>query len=167
MQLVVLAISLAVMALIALSFISAARAAALPEVAPGTDPETRRRRIILGLAAFGLIVTVLSLRPWPHAIPGTAAVINVSGGQFYWEIDTDTVPLGEPVAFHAHTVDVTHGFGVMDAGGTILFQSQAMPGYVNRVSHTFETPGTYRVVCLEYCGIAHHDMLNEFTVAAR
>ncbi len=144
MQLIVLAISLVAMALIAFTFLSAARAATLPAVVPRTDPEARRRRVILGLAALGVIVTLLSLRPWPHTIPGTAAVVNVSGGQFYWEIDTDTVPLGEPVAFHAHTVDVTHGFGVMDPAGTILFQTQAMPGYVNQVSHTFETPGTYR-----------------------
>ncbi|GAB4300406.1 MAG: hypothetical protein Kow0058_15760 [Roseovarius sp.] len=115
-----------------------------------------------------MVVSVLSLRPWPHAAQAGAAegrTVNVSGGQWYWEIDTERLPLGVPVTFLARTVDVTHGFGVMDPSGRILFQVQAMPGYVNRVAWTFAEPGTYRVVCLEYCGVAHHDMITEFTVA--
>ncbi len=123
--------------------------------------------MIVMLAVIGAIVSVASLRPWPHAVAATAlAAVNVSGGQWYWKIDTDTVPLGQTVAFNVHTMDVTHGFGVMNAAGRMLFQTQAIPGYVTRMDYTFDTPGEYRVVCLEYCGVAHHDMLNTFTVAA-
>ena len=86
----------------------------------------------------------------------------MTGAQWYWEIDKAEVPLGKPVVFNAHTQDVTHGLGVVDSDGRILFQAQAMPGYVNQVQYIFSRPGTYRVVCLEYCGLAHHDMLSEF-----
>jgi cytochrome c oxidase subunit 2 len=48
----------------------------------------------------------------------------------------------------------------------LLFQVQAMPGYVNQVEYVFDKPGTYHVVCLEYCGVAHHAMTAEFTVVA-
>jgi cytochrome c oxidase subunit 2 len=54
----------------------------------------------------------------------------------------------------------------MDASGRLLLQVQAMPGYVNQVQYTFDTPGTYHVICLEYCGVAHHAMAADFTVAA-
>jgi cytochrome c oxidase subunit 2 len=37
-------------------------------------------------------------------------------------------------------------------------QTQAMPGYMNRLRVTFDQPGTYTVLCLEFCGMAHHRM---------
>jgi len=45
--------------------------------------------------------------------------------------------------------------------------SEPMPGYINKLRYTFTTPGTYRVLCLEYCGVAHHEMAADITVAAR
>jgi cytochrome c oxidase subunit 2 len=41
-----------------------------------------------------------------------------------------------------------------------------MPGYTNVIRYTFTTPGTYRVRCLEYCGLGHHTMVTQFTVTA-
>lgn len=165
MQMTVLALSLVLMAAVAWAFISAARAAGNGSVA--TNTESRRKWLIVGLAAVGVVVTALSLRPWPLAVAPTSAVVNVSGGQWYWEIDTDKVPLGKPVAFNAHTVDVNHGFGVMNDAGRLLFQVQAMPGYINQVEYTFNNPGAYHVVCLEFCGVGHHDMATDFTVASK
>lgn len=163
MQITVLAISLILMAFIAAQFWAAARSA------PGATPpgaEAKRTMLIAGLAALGVIVSVASLARWPHAIDAAATTtVNVSGGQWYWEIDAEAVPLGAPVVFNAHTTDVTHGFGVTDDAGTILFQTQAMPGYVNQVQYTFDKPGTYHVICLEFCGLAHHEMITDFTVA--
>jgi len=164
MQMIVLSISLILMAILAWVFLSAARAAGSGAAVERAEP--RRTQLIIGLVVVGVLVTVASLRPWPLAVAGEAAVVNVSGGQWYWEIDTEALPLGQPVAFNVHTVDVTHGFGVMDGSGRMLFQTQAMPGYVNQVEYTFDAPGAYQVVCLEYCGIAHTDMITEFTVAA-
>jgi len=164
MQMVVLALTLVLMGAVVLAFVAAVRAAGRGVVSAST--ESRRGWLIAVLLVVGVVVSVLSLRPWPHAVAATVAVVNVSGGQWYWEIDAAAVPLGKPVAFNVHTVDVNHGFGVMDPSGRMLFQIQAMPGYVNQVEYTFDTPGTYRVVCLEYCGLAHHEMLTEFNVAA-
>ena len=55
--------------------------------------------------------------------------------------------------------------GVYDADYRLIFQVQAMPGYLNRVQHTFEKPGTYQVLCMEFCGVGHHDMTAKFTVS--
>jgi cytochrome c oxidase subunit 2 len=43
-------------------------------------------------------------------------------------------------------------------------QTQAMPGYVNKLYHTFTKPGKYQILCMEYCGAAHHFMVTEFEV---
>lgn len=165
MQLTALAISLVLMAVIATAFLAAVRASGSGEASEGV--ERRRNMLILAMTVIGVGVTVVSLRPWPHAAQGgevPGPVINVTGGQWFWEIDTESVPQGVPVTFFAHTSDVTHGFGVTDDQGRLLFQVQVMPGYVNRVAWTFDSPGTYHVICLEYCGVAHHDMMTEFTV---
>jgi cytochrome c oxidase subunit 2 len=47
----------------------------------------------------------------------------------------------------------------------IVAQTQAMPGYTNILRYTFSQPGTYQVLCLEFCGLAHHDMKAEIAVA--
>lgn len=166
MQMTVLAISVVLMTLIGLVFIAAIRSGGRAPAAENV--ERSRWGLILGLLAIGVVITVASLRPWPQAVALTAetATVNVAGGQWYWEIDTTDLPLGVPVVFNAHTLDVTHGFGVMNTAGKLLFQVQAMPGYVNQVQYVFDEPGEYNVVCLEYCGLAHHDMITEFTVAA-
>lgn len=167
MQITVLTLSLLLMALIAIAFISSVRAAGRGEPVP--HGERLRTQLLVGMLVVGIVVSVASLWTWPHAVSAAQAstTVNVSGAQWYWEIDTDTVPLGTPVVFNAHTIDVTHGLGVADAAGHMLFQTQAMPGYVNKVEYVFTEPGTYRVVCLEYCGVGHHDMLTEFTAVAR
>jgi cytochrome c oxidase subunit 2 len=41
-----------------------------------------------------------------------------------------------------------------------------MPGYINVLRYTFNEPGVYRVLCLEYCGVAHHEMTADIKVAA-
>ena len=41
-----------------------------------------------------------------------------------------------------------------------------MPGLEGPTSliHTFKDAGTYTIRCLEYCGLAHHEMLDEIVV---
>lgn len=166
MQTVVLTITLILMALVALVFLSAARAAQ-SEAGPG-DPEKKRSLLVWSLAIVGIAVTGMSLYSWPHAVAaeGEAVTINATGGQWYWEIDRQEVPAGSRVVFNLHTEDVNHGFGIVDPSGRLLFQTQAMPGYVNRVEHVFTEPGEYAVLCMEFCGVGHHDMIDEFEVVA-
>lgn len=167
MQANVLLISLVLMAIVALLFIFAVKASGRP--ATKVPTERNRTRLIYAMLAAGVVISSTSLTPWPHAVEANgkdAVIVNVTGAMWFWEIDRETVPLGVPVVFNARTTDVTHGFGVMDEQDQLLFQTQVMPGYVNQVEHIFAKPGTYRVVCMEYCGVAHHAMTNQFTVAA-
>jgi cytochrome c oxidase subunit 2 len=128
----VLLISLVLMAVVAGFFISAVRASRKPEA--GAPREVVRTCFIYALLAVGVIVTAVSLRPWPHAISaanGPSATVNVTGAMWYWEIDRETVPLGVPVIFNARTTDATLGLGVLYSLYPVLFHRLAMPGYVN------------------------------------
>jgi len=64
------------------------------------------------------------------------------------------VPADEEVTFHVASGDVTHGFHVV---GTNV-NTMVIPGQVAEMTVEFDEPGTYYVVCHEYCGSGHHDM---------
>ncbi len=166
MQLIILAISLALMAAIAWFFIDTVGKS--QEAATEIDLAKRRSPLIWSMAIAGAVITVASLWSWPHAVSASDDIVtvNATGGQWYWNIDVEEVPANRTVVFNAHTEDVNHGLGVYGPDGRLHVQVQAMPGYVNRVEHVFEEPGLYQVLCMEFCGIAHHDMIAEFNVVA-
>lgn len=164
MQSVVLTVSLVLMAVVAFLFWRAVAASSRkPSEGSGAGLRTP---LIWGLAIIGVFVALGTLREWPHAVASEGLVVKVTGGQWYWEIDTQELPLGQPVTFHVTSQDVNHGMGVYNADKRLIFQAQGMPGYVNKISYTFDEPGTYQVLCMEFCGLAHHNMMHEFTVVA-
>jgi len=117
------------------------------------------------LLLVGLPITIWLFRENPYTAQAAAPqVINATGYQWYWDLDRDEVAAGTPVEFHVASADVNHGFGIYDEGGTLVAQTQAMPGYVNRLTHVFDAPGTYQILCLEYCGLVHHSMIAEILV---
>jgi cytochrome c oxidase subunit 2 len=91
-------------------------------------------------------------------------VVDVRAQQFAWTIAPASVKAGESVEFRLTAADVTHGFGVYDPHGKFLFQVQVIPGRATRLRHTFHEPGTYEVLCLEFCGAGHHLMESHFEV---
>ena len=93
-------------------------------------------------------------------------VIDVVGHQWYWTLSSNEVTLGRPVEFRVTSADINHGFGVYDQNMHLVGQTQAMPDYTNKLQLIFRKEGTYKVLCMEYCGIAHHNMLAEITVVA-
>ena len=164
----VLVISLALMAVVAASFWWVVRnsGADATQVRSAARVESYRSGLFWALVALGLAVTVATLRPWPYdaSAANDAVTVTAAGSQWSWEIAPHDVPVGRPVIFKVTSNDVNHGFGVYDSDGTMLFQTQAMPGYVNQVRYTFTNPGKYRVLCMEYCGLVHHDMVDEIDV---
>jgi cytochrome c oxidase subunit II len=122
--------------------------------------------LVLGPA---MIYTLLDL-PYgashAHAnASGTPAVsIEAKGFQWRWELSRNQVPVGQPVEFHVTSEDINHGFALYDPEMRLVAQTQAMPGYTNKLNYTFDKAGTYKVLCLEYCGIAHHNMITEIKV---
>lgn len=121
-----------------------------------------------------LIVTIVVLLgitlgstaiPYPDTKKGEPdLVVKVTGRTWSWQLSQTTLPVGKDIEFAVAAADVTHGFGIYNSDGQILTQVQAMPGYVNRLRYTFEETGVYKVLCMEYCGVAHHNMITELNV---
>jgi cytochrome c oxidase subunit II len=122
-----------------------------------------RGRIFWLSIVAGAVITFATLTEWPisgHAVaagkPDT--VIRAVGQQWRWTLDRDSVRVGELVEFQVTADDVNHGFAIYQGKSRIIAQAQAMPGYVNKLQVRFAEPGEYEVLCLEYCGLAHHGM---------
>jgi cytochrome c oxidase subunit II len=128
-----------------------------------------RKRWLAILVVVGVIVVGISLFDLPYASGGAGArtVVKVTGVQFVWSLQPDTVPVGTRVRFDVTAVDVNHGFGLYDPRGHLIGSVQAMPGYHNKLDLTLSRAGVYRILCLEYCGLNHSTMEGSFTVTRR
>lgn len=123
-----------------------------------------RKRWLAFLCALLVVVVGLSLFELPYASGARRTVVQVEGGQFFWIIRPAVLPRDTPLRFHVTARDVNHGFGIFNPHGHLVGSVQAMPGYTNDLDLTFHTPGVYRVLCLELCGLNHHVMQASFTV---
>jgi cytochrome c oxidase subunit 2 len=166
-------ITLAGMGLISLAFVYAIAGARSP--APdGAQVQKKayavRRWWFLALVVLGVGASWASLKAFPIAdqqgTSASAQVVNAVGRQWSWELSQNRFTAGVPVEFRVTSADVNHGFAIYGPDERIVTQTQAMPGFTNRLVHTFSRPGKYRVLCLEYCGIAHHGMMAEFEIVA-
>jgi cytochrome c oxidase subunit II len=142
-----------------------------------TSPTVYRIRsryfvVLLVLLALSLVLT---LPHAPYVSTRTATpelAVDVTGRMWSWDLEAArpndhlarsargelVLPAGRPVVFNVTGADVNHGFGLYDESGHVVAQTQAMPGYINHLYHTFKRPGIYRILCLEYCGLGHHVM---------
>ncbi|HLN74542.1 MAG: hypothetical protein ACM3O8_06810 [Methylococcaceae bacterium] len=130
--------------------------------------------VILGIFAS---VTIPRSPYFLFADEVPARVIHVSAMQFSFLMSDKAIdpknPAGETsielpadqlVEFRVTSLDVNHGFGIYDPSDRLIAQTQAMPGYVNRLRWKFKEPGKYTILCLEYCGMAHQVMRASLTV---
>ena len=139
------------------------------------------------LFTIGLIlvasVAIATLPQAPYAKEGTKAdrIIYVAARQYEFVFSEEPIVTvedisrsrritslelfgGELVEFRVTSLDVTHGFGIYGPERQLLAQTQAMPGYVNRLLVRMERTGPFLVLCLEYCAGGHHLMEAHFTV---
>ncbi len=144
---------------------------------PADEAETRRAHetsnTLRGWLFFVLLILFVgisyaTLRQFPipiqHSALKASQVVNVVGRQWSWTMSQTTFKAGVPIEFRVTSADVNHGFAIYAPDGRITIQTQAMPGYVNKLLYTFHTPGTYEIRCLEYCGIGHDVMTTDIEV---
>ncbi len=130
--------------------------------------------VILGIFAS---VTIPKSPYFLFADEVPARVVHVSAMQFAFLMSDKAIdpknPVGESsielpanqlIEFRVTSLDVNHGFAIYDQSNTLIAQTQAMPGYVNRLRWKFKEPGTYTILCLEFCGMAHQVMRSSLTV---
>jgi cytochrome c oxidase subunit II len=119
--------------------------------------------IVLGILG-ALLLASIWFTPYGESAGAGGQRMDVVARQFAWQLEPDRVRAGEPVEFRLRSVDVNHSFGVYDPDGKLVFQVQVQPDFEQRAVETFDTPGTYEILCLEYCGVLHHGMVGSFTV---
>ena len=74
--------------------------------------------LVWGMIAFGLFISFGKLRE----------NLQVSAGQWWWEIDTYEIAMGQEVESCVKTEDVTHGMDIYAPDMTLVAQVQAMHG---------------------------------------
>jgi cytochrome c oxidase subunit 2 len=115
------------------------------------------------LVTLMVIMSIYTLRDLPYNEPvysrGVEPVlVDAEALQFGWNISQTEFEVGDSIEFRVTTADVTHGFGIYNPEMVLLAQTQAMPEYTNNLYITFNEPGSYEILCLEYCGLGHHLM---------
>lgn len=119
--------------------------------------------VVTGLVLLTLL-TIFSTPYFTSSAEGERAqVVRVESVQFAWVIRPNRVRAGEPVEFRLRSKDVNHAFALY-RGNKLEVQVQVPPDFDQRLTHTFDEPGTYRVVCLEFCGVNHHLMQSQIEV---
>ena len=132
--------------------------------------------IILGVAIIALAFT-LPRTPYysnKYGVQKPDLTVKALGEMWSWTLTPGpgvasaegnlVLPVGKVVEFDVSSKDVNHNFAIYNSAGELVAQVQAMPDYTNRLVYTFNVPGHYYVLCLEYCGVAHHAMNSEFDV---
>ncbi|GLB61897.1 cytochrome c oxidase subunit II [Cytobacillus sp. NCCP-133] len=130
-----------------------------------------RKFYFLGLIAVMGFASVMTLGRLPYDRNQAEAtgmneikIVKVTGIQYAWEMSEDRFRVEDQVQFEVTADDVTHGFGLYNEKMELVAQTQAMPEYTNTVYYKFEEPGTYQILCLEYCSAGHHVMVKEIVV---
>lgn len=91
--------------------------------------------------------------------------VYVAGVQWAWDGLPVVLEAGRRYRFHLSSYDVQHGISVRP--GDELWKQinlQMLPGYEWVVPVRFDTPGTYYVVCNEFCGVNHRRMTGRIHV---
>jgi cytochrome c oxidase subunit 2 len=122
--------------------------------------------VVVVVLLVALLVATIFFTPYGRSAGKDAQVVNVTALQFGWLIPSTPIKANRQVEFRLTSRDVNHSFAVYTQSGELLFQVQVMPDRVQEYVYTFEKPGDYRVVCLEYCGVDHDAMQADLKVVA-
>jgi halocyanin-like protein len=92
--------------------------------------------------------------------------VYVGALQWAWDGLPAVLKPGETYRFHLGSYDVQHGFSVRREDNlSQQISLQILPGYEWVLEMSFDDPGTYHVVCNEFCGNGHRSMHGRFLVA--
>jgi len=119
---------------------------------------------IVVVLLVALLFATIFFTPYGRSAGPDAQVEKIEGLQFAWLVPGKPLEAGRPVEFRLTSRDVSHGFAVYTSRGRLLFQVQVTPGKTQTYVYTFKRPGTYKIICLEYCGLDHARMQSRLTV---
>ncbi|MCC2112298.1 MAG: hypothetical protein KDJ16_09715 [Hyphomicrobiales bacterium] len=122
--------------------------------------------VAVNFASIDFMPTVATAKA--KANPDDIVEVNIEAQSWSFDVSEAKIEVGRPIMFSGRSLDTMHSFAVYHPNGKVLFTMMLMPGTERPTSlvHTFTEPGTYTIRCLEYCGLAHHDMNDELVVVA-
>ena len=123
----------------------------------------RRWLAIVAAILVALLAATIWFTPYGKSTPADTQIVHVNAQQFFWQLRPTKVRVDRPVSFVTRSQDVNHGFGIFK-GHKFIAQIQVVPDSESTLVHTFHEPGTYTVLCLEFCGVKHHGMVASFGV---
>ena len=106
---------------------------------------------------------------WVSTPPKDAMDVYVMGKQWMWKfsypegpngVNVLHVPANRPVRLLITSRDVLHSFFVP----SFRIKMDAVPGRYTQTWFEATKPGTYQILCTEYCGLSHSKMLGEVVV---
>ncbi|MEO8195384.1 MAG: cytochrome C oxidase subunit II [Thermoanaerobaculia bacterium] len=95
----------------------------------------------------------------PLVAPPPGSDIYLLGQMWRWYPALE-LEEGASYTLHLSSLDVNHGFSLYPAN----INFQVVPGYDYGLSIKPNRPGEYRIVCNEFCGVSHHNMLGRIVV---
>jgi cytochrome c oxidase subunit 2 len=95
--------------------------------------------------------------PIVEPAPGGDAYLVARWYQFYPILK---LKAGQTYRLHISSLDVQHGLSLQP----VNMNFQVLPGYDHVLTITPNRPGTYSLVCNEFCGIGHHTMTGRILV---
>ena len=121
--------------------------------------------LLVNLASIQFIPAIYTAKAAASGEPALDVTVNAQSWSF--DIDQNEFEVDKPIRFNAKSLDTVHGFAVYHPKGDLLFTMMLIPGVgPSSLIYTFDEPGVYKVRCLEYCGLAHHDMSDEIIITA-
>ena len=95
----------------------------------------------------------------PVVEPPAGSDVYLLGHMWEW---TPVIKLKKGVEYtlHLSSVDVNHGFSLYPA----KLNFQVIPGYDYGLKITPSVSGDFNIICNEFCGIGHHNMVGKIIV---
>jgi cytochrome c oxidase subunit 2 len=120
-----------------------------------------------------VILAIFSTKIWldiQRTLPAGGLTVEAIGYQFGFQFrypklaDPITgelhLPAGVPVTVDITSRDVLHGFWVPE----LRMKADMVPGQVAQIHVTPTVAGTYRIICTEFCGVAHSNMYAKLVI---
>lgn len=91
--------------------------------------------------------------------------VYIAGLRYDWDGLPVVLEAGREYDIHLSAYDVQHGFSIRpEETLSKQINLQVFPGHEWIVPMTFDEPGTYQVICNEFCGTGHRTMHGTFYV---
>ena len=151
------------------------RGQAIPEQSHGKPALEITLTIIPALILIGITIPTVGTIMALSETDDTECIVNVTGQQWWWEIDYPqqdgcsgiaspivtsgqmVIPVGTPVLVRGTSRDVIHSWWIPRLNG----KRDMVPGRVHTVRLEADEPGIYAGQCTEFCGLSHANMRME------